>query len=803
MKSGRSEILQGRTSLVYGAAGELMDEEYLEEITSGVANKTARGRFGSFDFFGINNNTNDRMRGKYRNRKRSQSSSDDYQFGTGVSTGYTTRKRTSSTESLGNPTGAALVRNRSESMESLSGFFQAFKGYRENGPKISDKYRNLKRNQNKSNNNYKMARLSYGIDQNNDEKRNISTSVTLSNQIIREKQSSKRFRKERLGSMDVYYKSGKNQPLLTAAGNNRRFKSSSWGDCSSFEGKDENYFKNFGHNEEIQYLYDEFGLVTLSHKVEYFGPFRPILNCGSTFVPPPPFEVVSRKIGSSEVDLPLKRMIQMDLLKGSLSVIEPTTSVSLNKKYDCNYDNIDEISIIFKKPIEGGVFCIYKKGTPKQGPDWKEHTFESAHAAAQFQLDLLVYQVLGKPFRQIFEALHLVHQGGISCEGQEFVLHDKIRGNADNKAEKDGSKIKNKPKQSMETTHFVAWDDAMRAMSSIPTVRIALERLWLSHNRPSVIRSKVTKTAKDKSKIALENEKATSAEMSLIKEEYIKNRLLLGPVDFYRLFVPSLPETAIPEGDFNNRRRMEQLLCWRKRVARASVLVRSYTRARLVANQGWSLDCVLPPTGTSAAADSLATGALGDHGGEQITKRFAYDGNENNHLRDINAKNEIYEASVSRDVLCHVRSFDYLNSDVDGNGEGVIEENQRCSDYYGNSSDHYHSQKHFVLSPYQAYTYVESHYFKATEDMLGEGGALHPSRDPIEIFPSLKEILVRHPDLDFFVDCLSNAEEKILIVNLHVRSLAKGIDTQFDNVVSWILFKKTITSIEASLRALP
>ena len=315
MKSGRSEILQGRTSLVYGAAGELMDEEYLEEITSGVANKTARGRFGSFDFFGINNNTNDRMRGKYRNRKRSQSSSDDYQFGTGVSTGYTTRKRTSSTESLGNPTGAALVRNRSESMESLSGFFQAFKGYRENGPKISDKYRNLKRNQNKSNNNYKMARLSYGIDQNNDEKRNISTSVTLSNQIIREKQSSKRFRKERLGSMDVYYKSGKNQPLLTAAGNNRRFKSSSWGDCSSFEGKDENYFKNFGHNEEIQYLYDEFGLVTLSHKVEYFGPFRPILNCGSTFVPPPPFEVVSRKIGSSEVDLPLKRMIQMDLLK--------------------------------------------------------------------------------------------------------------------------------------------------------------------------------------------------------------------------------------------------------------------------------------------------------------------------------------------------------------------------------------------------------------------------------------------------------------------------------------------------------
>ena len=191
----------------------------------------------------------------------------------------------------------------------------------------------------------------------------------------------------------------------------------------------------------------------------------------------------------------------------------------------------------------------------------------------------------------------------------------------------------------------------MRAMSSIPTVRIALERLWLSHKRPSEIGRKTANNGNDKSKIALENEKVTNAELSLLKEEYRKNRLLLGPVDFYRLFVPTLPETALPEGDDKNRKRLVQLLCWRKRVARASVLVTSYAKARLVANRGWSLEQGLPSRGISTAT------ALGDHGGESITKRFAYDENENNHMRDIAAKNEI----ITECNKCNTRSQSLLN----------------------------------------------------------------------------------------------------------------------------------------------
>jgi hypothetical protein len=146
-----------------------------------------------------------------------------------------------------------------------------------------------------------------------------------------------------------------------------------------------------------------------------------------------------------------------------------------------------------------------------------------------------------------------------------------------------------------------------------------------------------------------------------------------------------------------------------------------------------------------------------------VAKRLAYDGNEENNVRDNAAKNETYEASVSRDVLCYVRPFDYL-SDDDTEGR------------HGN----------LVLSPYQAYSYVGSQYFKGTPEMLDEGGVLHPSRDPVDMFPSLKKIIAENPELDFLVMTICRPDNNVLFVHLFVRSLAKGIDPQFDNVVSSI-----------------
>jgi hypothetical protein len=101
------------------------------------------------------------------------------------------------------------------------------------------------------------------------------------------------------------------------------------------------------------------------------------------------------------------------------------------------------------------------------------------------------------------------------------------------------------------------------------------------------------------------------------------------------LFVPVLPETAVPQNE-SGKARMEQLLRWRKRTARAAVLVRAYTLSYRVVNQGWKFPFSIPPTVSP------------------LTRRLAYDGNEDNNRRDVTAKNEYYEATVSRDIMVRI-----------------------------------------------------------------------------------------------------------------------------------------------------
>lgn len=481
-----------------------------------------------------------------------------------------------------------------------------------------------------------------------------------------------------------------------------------------------------------QCLYDEFGIVTLSHRVEYFGPEKPSIDF-ATMTPPTSWGEASRRIIPTSIMAKLHRQLKINCSTGQLDVKEPTS----DGKYDFSL-HMGDVSLNVHQPLEGGVVSLYVKGTPKE--EWMEHTFESAHAAAQFQLDLLAFQMVGTTLKHIFQSLNLLHLGSSAYEGQEFVLHDEVRNESI-----EGSR----PQWSKVCANCIAWDDAMRAMSSIPTVRIALERLWLTHRHPRSITPFLgKKRRKAKSPVtaaaavaALDpsEEGNGSADIGIITEAYAGKRLLLGPVDFFRLFIPALPETALPEGQ-SNRSRMEQLLSWRKRVARAAVLVRSYTRARRIVNLGWKLQ-----------------GSKNDEHQAALNRRLAYDGNEDNNVRDTATKNEIYEASVSRDVLCYVRPFDYLSEDD--------------------------SEKALVLSPFQGYSYVDSKYFKTTPAMIEEGGPMHLSRDPIEMFPSLHEMISRNPDLDFFIVSVTHPRLNVLLLHVFVRSLAKGIDPQFDSVV--------------------
>jgi hypothetical protein len=418
----------------------------------------------------------------------------------------------------------------------------------------------------------------------------------------------------------------------------------------------------------------------------------------------------------------LKRKILLDVSEASVVVQEPAS----DGRWDYQLAT-KGVSLHIVPPAAGGVMNLFVKGSPKES--WKEFTFDSSQTAAQFQLDLLAYQVLGQTLRNMFEVLCIVHQGSIASNGQEFVLHQSRI--VEEKEEKEDSDSPN------HNGGCVAWDDAMRALSSIPTIRIALERLWLSHRRPA----RVEFDSKNKPKTIPEGE---INESGYIKDDYLQKRVLLGPVDFFRLFVPALPETAMPQSE-SNVLRMEQLLSWRKRAARAAVLVRAYADSRRIVNQGWDLHQEL----------------VEDDGA--ITKRLSYDDNEDNNRRDSKAKHEYYEASVSRDVLCHVRPFDFFSKEETPSGNGP--------------------ERSLVLSPYQAYSLVGMHVFKLPEGRRSSEHPLNMERDPVDIFPSLEEMISGHPDLDFFVMSSFNKSRRRLFVLCYVRSLPKGIDPQFDNVV--------------------
>ena len=535
-------------------------------------------------------------------------------------------------------------------------------------------------------------------------------------------QSPPEIRRERVGSMDIFYsKLNKAQRPPNKKTNAPQPNGKS---ITQFAAQDfVNSQKMLEGGDDEGFLYDEFGLVTMSFDVEYYGPLQRTLNYGA-LTPPQPWGEASRYIIPKDIRLRLKRNLILDVGKATILVQEP------NSKGQWDYAlATKDVSIYVVNPPAGGVIQLYEKGTPRE--KWNEFTFESSRSAAQFQLDLLAYQVLGKTLNNMFEALSILHQGSIAYGGQELVLHH-------NRFEVDTEETKEELNLNiLKSTSCATWDDAMRALSSIPSIRIALERLWLSHRNPD-------DTSKGKtSGLPIE-------ESGLIAEAYANKRVLLGPVDFFRLFVPDVPDSAVLQTE-SNKMRMEQLLSWRKRAARAAVLVRAYVNSRKVVNLGWNLF---------------------EYGQDNIfymKKRLSYDDNADNMRKDSTAKNEYYEASVSRDVLCHVRPFDYFSTVKAQRGMNTSE------------------QASLVLSPYQAYSLVGMHIFKIPE--IAENGNSHAVnlfQDPVEAFPSLRKLISENPGLDFTVLSVFNSE-KTVCVACYVRSLAKGIDPKFDNVVSAFL----------------
>ena len=316
--------------------------------------------------------------------------------------------------------------------------------------------------------------------------------------------------------------------------------------------------------------------------------FGPHVNCISyqTWAPPLKWSEASRQLLPQGTRVISKGKVTLHLEDGMLT--SHGTSNRLNF-------SVFDVSIRVKHPTAGGVLQLYVKGTPPE--EWMEHTFASAYDAAQFQHDLIAYQVVGESIRNMYEALELMQKGSMAHNGKECVLHDIT---AD------------------ERKAAVAWDDAMRCFCGIPMIRAALEKDLLERD------------------FVVEQE---GADEPALNEDYLNKRLLLGLFDFYRLFVRKLEPTALPETD-SSPIRVDEMLELRKQVASASLIVQSYVQAKTVVNKGW---------------------AMGQNLSEQtLVKRLAYDDPADNIERDSASKNEYYEGTVSRDVRCEVHSLQHL-----------------------------------------------------------------------------------------------------------------------------------------------
>jgi hypothetical protein len=492
---------------------------------------------------------------------------------------------------------------------------------------------------------------------------------------------------------------------------------------------------------------------------QYYGPSVETIVY-ETWTPPPSWGETSRKLLPQDtMRMQLAREISLSLGKAepSICIREPYHPVAGQSKRDRHSQRdlrpppiqlpVSICSVHPKPPTDGGVLELYVKDSPRE--EWMEHTFSSAHAAAQFQVDLLAMQLLGDSIHNMYQALKIVHQGSAAHAGKEFVLHDRVCEEETVGDGDDGGT--GNTKSPYVTGGGVAWDDVMRCLgSSFPAINWKLETLWW--------REKVQMDAAAVSAISPRNlgsptETPLSADSAAVasgengespnsmQQEYFKKRVLLGPVDFFRLFVPNLPEMEVPRIK-STRARMERMLRWRKRVARASVLVQSYTRARIVANLGWHLNRFLP-------ANYLKT-------------RLAYDDTNENSHHDATVEDEVYEATVSRDIICHVRSPDSLK--------------RKPWWLLGLSG----SVKP-ARSGYQGFTLVGSHVFK-----LPPEGVDHPftaGKDPALALLSLRAIIERNPEHEFFVSAMILEAKRTVAISIFVRSLPVGIDPKFDTVV--------------------
>jgi hypothetical protein len=363
------------------------------------------------------------------------------------------------------------------------------------------------------------------------------------------------------------------------------------------------------------------------------------------------------------------------------------------------------------------------KGVARKGRSLeakKEYTFLTEFEAGAFQTLFLTARIVGKEIQNLYSALELVHKRSEAFGGD---VHDNISGG-------------------------VALDDVQRCVSDLSFVDKRLGRIYDlcriydrdSHQQQEVNDSNVLGGS--------EIEGAINEQQSLRQEKvdlYKHRRSVLGFVDFFWLFVPSVlhgtpytsprathDEDAIAFDDTvggidEHQARVQQLIKIRQRVAKAAVRVRSYVNNMEVVQNGWKI-----PTPNISC---------------QLRTRLAYDNDDANIAYDCMSTHECYDPMLSRG---HSSS----TATISDEGSKVLP------------------------MPQQAYALVGCQVVRLPQD----AGSDFVSFDPLILIPSLRTIVEKHPDLQFFVACLLQAKPKAATIMIYSRWLPEqGEDCDFDS----------------------
>lgn len=395
-----------------------------------------------------------------------------------------------------------------------------------------------------------------------------------------------------------------------------------------------------------------------------------------TWVPPPTWSETRRRTFLAAHVFARTLILHLDTgqLEGGIATDNTTAAVSNDDVWVCPTER-----------VEAGVLRVYTSATSSP----TEHSFRSAQAAAQFQWDWIAVQTLGTHIYNLYRVLALVHQGSAAGVGTEPVLHD------DSKLE------------AVSLVPIVAWDDAMRSLGMyFPSIRFRLEAFHALKGQEDL------------------RNNDTEQQQSLLSPTYQSKRLLLRLVDFFRLFVPQLPSTALPERDCA-RLRMERLLQTRKRVAKAAVLVQAYAHA-----------CTIVHRGLAWTANNNSS---------EQRRRLAYDTNWDNAQHDSSIvaaaqQPEYYEASVSRDI--HIACASNCVASVVG---------------------------------YQSYSLVGMQTYPWRDNMLVQ--------NPVQAFPLIQALLQQHAQHQFWIQSFYFETRRVICVQVYVRSLARSVDQRLDSAI--------------------